>query len=549
MVDPGKREVMIDSDKACTRLLLIEDNKVHAQVVMRALLKGDAAFEIEVARSIAEGLALLRRKSFEVILSDLGLPDGNGMDVVRSLRREFERVPLVVLTGLEDERVAMQALDAGAQDFLSKSGMTGESLQRSIRYAMQRQQNSAMRRLVERLRTSRQMLQENNERLTELNNLAHQFVDNVSHEFRTPLTVIKEYVSLISEGIIGEVNDEQRRMLHTVEDRADDLNTMVDDMLDISKLEAGSLSVARKECTVQSILNHVYPNLDNKASLRNVRLEIDVADDLPPVYCDAEKAGRVIINLVVNAIKFCGDPGLVQIAVGRHESGEDLTIRIRDNGAGIEPAAIEKIFKRFTQVEADFYSRSTKGFGLGLSIAKELVQLNFGQIEVASTLGQGSEFSFSLPFNRASTIIERYLMHLRKMRRSPSSVTPIIVRLRNLADVTLSSEINSFLDMISHADELVFPLCEDAWLLVVPLGNAEAERFVAKTEEMHQKVSRNRPLGPLPELVFQLTGSYALDDVNEELALATARLAALADVEHGECTCSAYASSHSVAVL
>ena len=186
--------------------------------------------------------------------------------------QDFDSMPLVVLTGLDDESVAMQALDAGAQDYLRKSELSAEGLIRAIRYAIQRHQNSVMKRLLDELHESREMLRTKNKKLEELNRHAHQFVDNVSHDFRTPLTVIKEYVSLISEGIVGEVNAEQHRMLNTVEDRADDLNTMVDDMLDVSKLEAGVLAVCRKKCSVQEIFHRVHPNLEKKAALRDVRL-------------------------------------------------------------------------------------------------------------------------------------------------------------------------------------------------------------------------------------------------------------------------------------
>jgi signal transduction histidine kinase len=155
------------------------------------------------------------------------------------------------------------------------------------------------------------------QRLARLYRTAHQFVDNVSHEFRTPLTVIKEYVSLIREGIVGPVSDEQSKMLHVVEDRADDLNTMVDDMLDVSKLESGLLGVYRQECDIAQVLRHVRPALERKAVVKGVELQWDIEPGLPSIYCDPEKAGRVLINLSINAIKFCGQPGHVRISCAR----------------------------------------------------------------------------------------------------------------------------------------------------------------------------------------------------------------------------------------
>ena len=158
--------------------------------------------------------------------------------------------------------------------------MTPDGLACSIRYAVHRQRSvSENERLVKDLQESREQLEKKNRRVSKLYRTVHRFVDNVSHEFRTPLTVVKEYVSLMREGLLGPLNDEQRRFLDVVNDRADDLNHMVDDMLDVSKLEAGILTIYRMNARLSDIVKHVRVGLERRAasktwSLRSLSTKI-----------------------------------------------------------------------------------------------------------------------------------------------------------------------------------------------------------------------------------------------------------------------------------
>ena len=228
-----------------------------------------------------------------------------------------------------------------------------------------------MSRPLRKLETARGLLEKKNHRLARLYRTAHRFVDHVSHEFRTPLTVVKEYVSLMCDGLLGPTNAEQQRFLDIVNNRADDLNHMVDDMLDVSKLEAGILTVYRTPACLADIVNHVRVGLERRATLQDVRLEIEMPHDLPPIYCDTEKIGRVLVNLVVNAIKFSRRP-VCPYDRPLEAGADEVLVRVSDNGPGIPPQDLPRLFRRFKQLGAPT-NASTKGFGLGLSIARELV--------------------------------------------------------------------------------------------------------------------------------------------------------------------------------
>lgn len=263
-----------------------------------------------------------------------------------------------------------------------------------------------------------------NEKLTELYDTAHRFVDNVSHEFRTPLTVIKGYTDVLLGGIGGPLSSDQTEWLRLIGDRSRDLAQMVDDLLDTSKLRVGMMRVDRRPVTVQAIVDRVWPMLESKAQTNHITLRTRIGADLPRVYADAEKAGRVVVNLVVNAIKFSAEGATVTLSAER--CGDGVEVSVIDGGPGISAENLRVIFERFKQV-GDPQRSSTKGFGLGLNIAKELVALNLGEMGVASEPGKGSTFSFTLPADDRRTILDRYLWRLADFRPPGNSLALIRV--------------------------------------------------------------------------------------------------------------------------
>ena len=235
-------------DKAI-RVLLVDDDVDDAFLAKRALARCvDATYLVQHVTCLAEADEKMRAATFDIALLDLGLPGTSGSETLKQFSSICPcEMPVIVLTGLDNQQTALGLVNDGAQDYIVKDSVASDTLSRSIRYALQRHQNVfEIRELLGEVQVSRELLERKNKKLAKLYNQAHEFVDNVSHEFRTPLTVVKEYVSLIRDGLVGKVNDEQKRMLHVVEDRADDLNIMVDDMLDVSKLEAGMLGAWRK---------------------------------------------------------------------------------------------------------------------------------------------------------------------------------------------------------------------------------------------------------------------------------------------------------------
>ena len=517
----------VTAERSCT-VLLVEDNMSYAKLIKHGLTSGCAGnLEVQHVKRLSAALECLEHMEIDVAVVDLSLPDSSGCDTFQALHCAAPEVPIVVLTGLDDAHLALELLKQGAQDYLLKHEVEPKLLVRSLRYAIERHRATVLQSQNEQLEQARALLESKNQRLAKLYRTAHQFVDNVSHEFRTPLTVIKEYVSLIRDGIVGSVSDEQSKMLHVVEDRADDLNTMVDDMLDVSKLESGLLGVYRQECDIAQILRHVQPALERKAVVKGVELEWDIEPSLPAIYCDPEKAGRVLINLSINAIKFCGQPGQVRISCGRDSDSSGVVVGVTDNGPGISAEQQRLLFRRFKQLGESVRS-STKGFGLGLSIAKELAEANLGEIHVRSEPGRGSTFSFTLPPADPLEVMRRYLRRIVHSSHLLRHVSLVEADIAEGTDAALINDAGEFLSCLLRYHDLLLKTGPTRWLIVLPITQILVESFLQRADKAIGDANRNRLGEALPAIGFHPLGTWPINSYQE---LVTALHLAL---HHGE---------------
>jgi hypothetical protein len=519
------------------KVLLVEDVSFDARIVSTALATAESRYRLTWVARLAGAVEKLATEEFDVILSDLTLPDGGPPESIHTVRNAAGSTPIIVLTSLEQRDMALAFLDGGVQDYLLKDDVTPDGLDRSIRYAIQRQHgHSEVEQLLGQVQQSRQLLKRKNRRLAKLCKTAQRFVDNVSHEFRTPLTVIKEYADLVRQGFVGEVCEEQCRFLDVVADRADDLNRMVDDMLDVSRLESGLLATWRKNCRVIEFVDHVRPSLAKKAELKNVSLRIDIPDGLPTVFCDAEKAGRVLVNLAVNAIKFSGEPGWVHISAGTDPVDGGVVISVRDNGPGVDEASREKIFERFRQLK-NTVRGSSKGFGLGLSIAQELVELNFGRMDLESSPGDGSAFSFTLPPGDAAVVVRRYLERTRRRRSESSPVSLVGLEIEPATEPELADEVDDFLNCLLRCSDLLYRTGGHSWLLLVPEPQSELSDLHRRYEGQLEDGNHNRPGAALPQVAFNALGTWPVGTATPPILRAVRSLlqdaAALVDTASG----------------
>ncbi|HKF36129.1 MAG TPA: ATP-binding protein [Ktedonobacteraceae bacterium] len=239
-------------------------------------------------------------------------------------------------------------------------------------------------------------VKDKNAALERLNHLRSQFLATVTHELRTPLHSIISYGALILEGFVeGELTAEQEEHIQFIVRRAEDLSRLVDDMLDLSKIEADRLEVKVEPLELEPSLTEVVNQLKPLAGNKGLRLVLEMEDSLPMVLADSHRLRQVVINMVSNALKFTENGG-VTIRCTLLEYSDMLRIAVSDTGIGISPAALDYIFEAFRQADGST-TRRFGGTGLGLTIARKLVELQGGEVCVESTVGQGSTFSFTLP--------------------------------------------------------------------------------------------------------------------------------------------------------
>ncbi|KPK34452.1 MAG: hypothetical protein AMJ66_03700 [Betaproteobacteria bacterium SG8_40] len=222
-----------------------------------------------------------------------------------------------------------------------------------------------------------------------------QFLANMSHELRTPLNAILGYTELIADGIYGEVPESIGEIMERVQSSGRNLLGLINDVLDLSKIEAGQLTLAINDFSFHDTVHSVISSVESLAAEKKLRLITDLAPDLPVGHGDERRIAQVLMNMVGNAIKFT-DAGEITVSVTVDD--EAFVVSVSDTGPGIPEGQQQRIFEEFQQVDSSS-TRKKGGTGLGLAIAKRIVELHGGRIWVTSTTGKGSTFSFSLPIN------------------------------------------------------------------------------------------------------------------------------------------------------
>jgi signal transduction histidine kinase len=383
-----------------THVLLIEDNPGDADLVRLRLVDGKTKMDVNCVGRLSDGLASLKEQSPSVILLDLNLPDSHGAETFRKVLQQAPNVPVVILSGQDDEELAMKALHQGVQDYLVKGAFSSSSLDRAMRYAVERQ---ALRRSLEMSR--KQQLEFKN-----------QFLSHVSHELRTPLTCIHQYVTILLDGLAGEVIPEQRDHLQTILKSVNQLGAMVRDLLEASRAESGKIRIEPRCVAIGDLIRQAVTMMEPIAHEKEVGLEVGVDTRIPFVYGDPDRILEVLINLIENGIKFTPQGGSVSVQACLVQTDPDFVyISVVDTGCGISTEARALVFERLYQ-DPNSVDNSRKGLGLGLFIAKELVSLHGGRIWVASEPGHGSTFSFTLPLYSLAKLLFPVITYQEKLR-------------------------------------------------------------------------------------------------------------------------------------
>jgi two-component system, sensor histidine kinase and response regulator len=380
--------------KTPLRVLIVDDNPEDCELYRR-FLKQEKAHEYHIIRAsfAEEGLALCRSGRPDCVLVDYRLPDLDGLEFLTALAGDngTTPVPAIMLTGYGDETLVAEAMKAGAADYLPKSALSSKSLGRAIANAVEK---FKLRVAVEE---QRYILEQTNEELRHKHEEIRSFYHVLSHELKTPLTVIMGYLAIVLDGHAGSLNQEQQECLSIAKDSCDQITLALNDLLDATRLETGKLTIAPHPMAIDEVVAQVVASMLPAAHGKGIHVQHVIAPDLPDVLIDDKRMIQVLSNLLSNALKFTPEGGDVEVAVTRDPQRlGGVLVAVKDTGRGIEPEQCRYIFDRLYQVRGED-AESNGGLGLGLYICRELVRLHGGEIWVESTPGQGSTFFFTVP--------------------------------------------------------------------------------------------------------------------------------------------------------
>ncbi len=357
--------------------LLIEDNPADARMI-REVLKEEPStrFKVEQSDRLDTGLERLAKGGIDVILLDLALPDSQGIDTFLQTYTHSPGVPIVVLTGLNDQLVAAQTLQAGGQDYLNKGALNLCILHQSIRNAIERKH-------------AEEIARRSDEAIEAVTRAQDQFLAMVTEELSMPLTPLLSIVSTQVDELSPTAD--LLRTLTLVRNHVGRQAQLVGDLQAYCRVGAGNVGFRSTDC--EAVLEHALAEL--KRAIEDTRAVV-THDPLPTLPADASLIDRLFQNLIENAIKFRGTAA-PRIHVSAERRDREWIFTVRDNGIGFDPKDAERIFVIFQRLhDRDVYP----GTGIGLATCKKIVERHGGRIWAESEPGRGSRFCFSVPAER-----------------------------------------------------------------------------------------------------------------------------------------------------
>ena len=388
--------------------VLIVDDDAKKLMAIVSVLEG-MNIVIVTATSGKDALSQLLINDFAMILLDVNMPIMDGFETAALIRTRprSEHVPILFITADridDDERI--RGYEIGAVDYIYTPVLPQILRAKVAVFADLHRLREQSYRDSEELQIKNEEIERQNSILEEASRMKSEFLTNMSHELRTPLNAIIGFSELLKEEITGKLSKVQKEHVSLIYSSGHHLLSLINDILDLSKIEAGKLFLQPSDCDLSSLLQQSFALLQGKANKRNIELTLFMNTTKTHLNADERKLKQILYNLLSNAIKFTHDGGYVRVKVVETVKKDNdnqkipaLSIDIEDNGIGINESDLEKLFQPFGQLDGSL-TRHYEGTGLGLVMVKRLVELHGGQVSVNSCLNKGSCFSFWLPINK-----------------------------------------------------------------------------------------------------------------------------------------------------
>jgi len=379
------------------RVLVVDDNADMRDYAAR-LLRAQG-WVVETAGDGAAALDAVRRDLPDLVLSDVMMPRLDGFGLLRALRSDprTSTTPIILLSARAGEEARVEGLDIGADDYLVKPFSAQELVARVRSHLTLARKRTAAADTADRARQDAEVAREEAERA---NRAKSDFLAAMSHELRTPLNAIAGYVQLLEMGVHGPLSDTQREVLRRVQRSEHHLLSLINDVLNFVKIEAGRVEYDMRPVDLGAVVAAAAPFVEQQFEAKRIAFERRVESGTM-VWADEDKLRQVLLNLLTNAVKFTEPGGSVTVDV---ETGDADVVRLRvtDTGIGIPAEKHEAIFDPFVQVHRQF-TRTTEGTGLGLAISRDLALGMGAELRVESEVGRGSTFTLVLRTSPADT--------------------------------------------------------------------------------------------------------------------------------------------------
>jgi two-component system sensor histidine kinase/response regulator len=455
-------------------ILIVEDSPTQAEK-MRYLIEGKG-YQVRVAADGAKALDAIKVRKPNLVLSDVLMPEMDGFTLCKLIKEDenWRDIPVILITTLKDPKDIVRGLESGADNFIRKPYAENYLLAR-IEYVLmnyqlrsgknmdvgivlylgnqkhfissQRQQildllistyeqaifvneeliererqvielNMRLAQYTSELEATNLVIARKNLELEHANRAKSEFLANMSHELRTPLNAILGFSEALKDGLVGALAERQKEYVTDIFESGSHLLSLINDILDLAKIEAGRMELEILPTDVPALLGTSLALLTERAHSHQVRLNMEIAP-MNIVMLDQRKFKQIVFNLVSNAIKFTPNGGEVLVTVGKAMKLPDsvaaaagltkspaansafIELSVVDTGIGMQAEALDKLFQPFVQLDGGL-TRRYEGSGLGLAIVKQLVELHHGLMEVKSEVGYGSKFTVFLPYVNAA---------------------------------------------------------------------------------------------------------------------------------------------------